>query len=387
MSETVKLLLVGIGGYGAGYVMTALNMEDEFEVVGVADPYAENSPAFDSLEDVPVFETIEDFFAAGHTADAAVISTPIHLHCKHLVSALSNGMHVLCEKPLCASPEEAQAMIAAAAAHPDKKVLIGFQWSFSPAILQAKQQILDGVWGKPLEMRVTVRWPRAFSYYERNDWAGRIRDTNGNAVGDSVLSNATAHYLHNPLFMLGDTMDQSSSPATIEAECFRAFDIETFDTAFVRLRVSNAFNAETTVYIAVSHCSEESADPVVEYTFENGKIWCAGDDRLHGELNGNPVEFGIIGSNLEGYYNKMNTLFECITEDAASPCTAQTAMPEFEVAHHVITQIPVRTFISNHVEECTASSREKRLKVNGLDAVMIECTKHMKLPSEIGARL
>lgn len=387
MADRLKVLLVGIGGYGAGYVMTALGMEDEIEVVGIVDPFADKSPAFDDVEDLPIYNTIDNFFAAGHTAQAAVISTPIQLHCEQFCSALEHNMHVLCEKPLCASPDEAQKMMEAANKHPELKVLIGFQWSFSPAILEAKKQILSGVWGKPLSMRVIVRWPRAFSYYERNDWAGKLKDSKGNFVCDSVLSNATAHYLHNPLFMLGADMQHSAEPSKIEAECFRAYDIETFDTAFVKLTVPNAQGSDTKVFIAVSHACEETVAPTIEYAFEHGRMWCSNDDRLHGELNGELKEFGVIGSNLEGYFNKLTRLCECARNDAQSPCLAGTALPELETAYYIINNIPVKQFEKKLIEEFTTTSKEKRLKVNGLDAILLESFDKMKLPSELGVAL
>ena len=385
MSDALKVILVGIGGYGAGYVMTAMGMEDEIEVVGIIDPFAEKSNAYDSIEDLPIFDTIDDFFAAGNTADAAVISTPIQLHCDHLCAALNHGLHVLCEKPLCATVEEGEKMIEAANSHPEQKVLIGFQWSFSPAILEAKKQILSGVWGKPLSMRVIVRWPRAFSYYERNGWAGKMTDGRGNFIGDSIISNATAHYLHNPLFMLGNGMAVSAEPSKIKSECFKAYDIETFDTAFVHLTVPNAQGGETAVFITVSHVCENSTEPTIEYTFENGRMWCSGDDRLHGELNGEKKEFGIIGSNLEGYFNKLTALCGCAQEGEASPCTPETALPELKTANYILQNTPVKNFCADSVEE--SSVKERRLKVNGLDAVMQECYERMLLPSELGAAL
>jgi predicted dehydrogenase len=386
MADKLKLLLAGIGGYGAGYVMATMGMKDEMEIAGIIDPYADKSSAFDSIKGLPVFNTIDEYFDAGNTAEAIVISTPIQLHCQHLCAALGHGLHVLCEKPLCASLEEAQTIIKASKNHPDQKVLIGFQWSFSPAILEAKKQILSGVFGKPLSMKVIVRWPRAFSYYERNDWAGRKNDSKGNFVGDSIISNATAHYLHNPLFMLGDSMGLSAEPLKIEAECYKAYDIETFDTAFVRLSVPNKQGSETKVFIAVSHCCEENVNPTLEYTFQNGRMWCSGDDRLHGELNGEPNEFGIIGSNL-GYYNKLTWLCKCARNGAESPCNALTALPELKTANYILNHIAVKHFEKGNVEECTAPMNEKRLKVNGLDAVMKDCYNTMLLPSEIKTAL
>jgi predicted dehydrogenase len=384
MADKLKLLLAGIGGYGAGYVIAAMGMKNEIEIVGIIDPYADKSNAFDSVKDLPILNTVDEYFDAGNTAEAIVISTPIQLHCQHLCAALNHGLHVLCEKPLCASLEEAQIIMEASKNHPYQKVLIGFQWSFSPAILEAKKQIIAGVWGKPLSMKSIVRWPRAFSYYERNDWAGRRNDRKGNFVGDSVISNATAHYLHNPLFMLGGSMGLSADPLKIEAECYKAYDIETFDTAFVRLSVPNKQGSETKVFIAVSHCCAENVDPTIEYTFQNGRMWCSGDDRLHGELNGEPKEFGIIG---QGYYNKLTWLCECARNGKESPCTALTALPELKTVNYILNQVTVKHFEKGKVEEYTAPMKEKRLKVNGLDAVMKDCYNTMLLPSEMKTAL
>ena len=385
MSEKIKTLLVGIGGYGAGYVMAAMGMDDEIETVRTVDPFAEKSNAFGAVDELPIFDTIDEFFKAGHTAEAAVISSPIHLHREHICSALSHGLHVLCEKPLCASEDEAKEIIACAKGRPDQKVLIGFQWSFSPAILEAKRQILSGVWGRPLLMRVIVRWPRTFGYYARNEWAGKMADKNGIFIGDSVLSNATAHYLHNPLFMLGGGMALSAMPSKVEAECFRAYDIETFDTAFLRLTIPDCDGGETKAVIAVSHCSESSAEPTLEYVFENGSISCSGDDILRGELNGKKLEFGVIGSNLEGYFNKLSWLCKCAREGADPPCAPETAFPELAVANKVLRGAPVKRFDKKSVVECGAN--DKRLKVEGLDDAMLMCYEKMKLPSELGIYL
>ncbi|HRT82944.1 MAG TPA: hypothetical protein P5127_07260, partial [Oscillospiraceae bacterium] len=60
MADKIKLLIQAIGGYGAGYVMTAENMEDEFELVGAIDPFAKESPALDAFEDKPVFDTLDE---------------------------------------------------------------------------------------------------------------------------------------------------------------------------------------------------------------------------------------------------------------------------------------------------------------------------------------
>src|SRR5258708_24767358 len=46
--------------------------------------------------------------------DAIVVCTPPHNHAEISIAALEAGKHVLCEKPLCRTLDEAQAMLSAA---------------------------------------------------------------------------------------------------------------------------------------------------------------------------------------------------------------------------------------------------------------------------------
>lgn len=117
-----------------------------------------------------------------------------------------------------------------------KFIAIGYQWSFSDAIQALKQDILDGILGAPISMKTAISWPRNFAYYRRGGgWGGKIAK-DGVTVLDSIASNACAHYLHNMLFLLGSSMEESALADSIEADCLRANNIETFDTCALRAR-------------------------------------------------------------------------------------------------------------------------------------------------------
>ena len=45
--------------------------------------------------------------------DAVYVSSPVYLHCEHVLAAAARGRHVLCEKPMAMAPEECERMIAA----------------------------------------------------------------------------------------------------------------------------------------------------------------------------------------------------------------------------------------------------------------------------------
>ena len=118
--ERSKVLLVGVGGFGAGYVRELLEgaAGQRAQVVGVVDPYAKQSPAYPLLEraGTPIHETVEAFYAQGE-AELAVIATPIQFHEHQACFCLRAGSHVLLEKPMAATVEQAKAAFAAGASH------------------------------------------------------------------------------------------------------------------------------------------------------------------------------------------------------------------------------------------------------------------------------
>ncbi len=84
--------------------------------------------------------------------DVVFVCTPPHIHAEISIAALEAGKHVLCEKPLCRTLEEAEAMHAAA--QRAKRLLkCGFNHRHHPAILEAHQRCERGDIGAPIAGR------------------------------------------------------------------------------------------------------------------------------------------------------------------------------------------------------------------------------------------
>lgn len=81
--------------------------------------------------------------------DAVVITTPPHLHAEIAVAALANGKHVLCEKPLCRTLDEAHAMLTAAR-QSGHILKCGFNHRHYPVIREARFRFERGDFGCPL---------------------------------------------------------------------------------------------------------------------------------------------------------------------------------------------------------------------------------------------
>ena len=144
--KEIRVLLVGIGGYAVNYVceMKERGVPEGLILAGVVDPYAAQSPRYeDALSMTSVFcNTVEEFYAE-HQADFAVICTPIPLHAPQAIYCMEHGSHVLCEKPVCATVDDVQRMIAARD-KTGKKLSIGYQWSHSDAIAAERHRMACG---------------------------------------------------------------------------------------------------------------------------------------------------------------------------------------------------------------------------------------------------
>ncbi len=121
MSETTKVLVVGCGSIGKRHARL-LTEQHGVEVL-VCDALEDNLKL--ALEQAPGSRGFTDFDAAlAESPDAVYVCTPNHLHRPMAVAALEAGCHVMCEKPVADSIENAEA-IAAAAAASDRMLTVG----------------------------------------------------------------------------------------------------------------------------------------------------------------------------------------------------------------------------------------------------------------------
>jgi predicted dehydrogenase len=185
---------------------------------------------------IPVLQRFEDLLQI-QDVELVWLPLPIDLHRQYTEQALLAGKHVLVEKPAAGSIDDVDAMIAARD-RSGLNVLVGYQDVYQPAVQELKRRIVRGEFGIVLSASVLGCWPRPLRYYRRNDWAGKIA-REGRWILDSPANNAMAHYLHLGLFLLGGTERDSAVPTEVEAELYRANEIENYDTCSLRLTFAN----------------------------------------------------------------------------------------------------------------------------------------------------
>lgn len=379
MGKRVSLLLVGVGGYGNHYVKELLNNMDNnrFAIAGAVDPEPSGCMYLKELSEIgiPFFKTIEEFYSK-NTADLAIIASPIHFHSYQSCYAMTHGSNVLCEKPVSATVQEALKMRETSEVT-GKFLAIGYQWSYSDAILNLKNDVMKGEFGKPLRLKTVVLWPRDGKYYSRK-WAAKKKDEFGNWILDSIAANACAHYLHNMFFVLGEKVDLSIYPKELKAELYRANDIENFDTVSARIMAMN----DTVIMFHASHAVNESIGPIFHYEFEEAVVsYSAGmeNNNLFAKLsNGRVKNYGNPNE------NEIKKLWVCI--DAAAglniniPCKVETAIPHIICVNGMQESVPeIVKFPKSLIKK--DESRDL-IWVDGLKETLLRCYEDWTLPSE-----
>ena len=114
---------------------------------------------------------------------AVYIPLPNHLHRPWAQKALTAGKHVLCEKPIACSTQEAEAM-AAAARKADRLLMEAFMYRFHPRSRRIKAMVDQGEIGRPRLIRAAFSYHMAADILQSGDNARLQPDMGGGALLD-----------------------------------------------------------------------------------------------------------------------------------------------------------------------------------------------------------
>lgn len=137
-----RVAVVGAGVMGANHVRIAKALPG-IDLVAVVDSDAERASAAAGDASVATFADIDELVAAG-CADAVVVAVPTPFHHGVVMAAIAAGLHVLVEKPIAGSLEEADEMIAAAEAA-GVTLVVGHVERFNPVVLELAKLIEDPI--------------------------------------------------------------------------------------------------------------------------------------------------------------------------------------------------------------------------------------------------
>ena len=175
MNRTVKVGIIGCGGIANGKHMPALKAVPGVEMVAFCDLIIERAEEAAAKYGVPGAKVYTDYkeLIADPEIEVVHVLTPNRSHADLSIDAMKAGKHVMCEKPMAKTAEDAKRMLDCAR-ETGKKLTIGYQHRQKPSARYAKEYIETGALGEiyyancyALRRRGTPNWGVFLNEYEQ----------------------------------------------------------------------------------------------------------------------------------------------------------------------------------------------------------------------------
>ncbi|MGW6199999.1 Gfo/Idh/MocA family protein [Kribbella sp. NPDC055110] len=149
----IKVGLIGAGGIASAHIKGYQQHADRIAVTAVADAVEETAKKRGEELGATAYTDYREMLA-NEELDAVDICLPHHLHRDAIVAAAEAGKHILCEKPLCLSAEEA-ADVRKAVTESGVTLMCAHNQLFMPAVAKARELLQAGTIGTVYEVRTT----------------------------------------------------------------------------------------------------------------------------------------------------------------------------------------------------------------------------------------
>ncbi len=205
--------------------------------------------------------------------DIVIIATYPETHTSLLSKCIEHGKHVLCEKPISDSYEQAKAFYELAKAHPECKILIGHILRHNLTYNRVAELIHEGIIGGPLVMRMvqnhhTMNWER---------YRALICQT-------SPIIDCGVHYFDVMQWMSGEKI---VDVAGISQKLASDLPGDKYDYGMVTLR----FSGGSIGYYEAGWCNTTSSENVKEFIGPKGRIKIVyAENRLANREEGDLIE-------------------------------------------------------------------------------------------------
>ena len=196
IDQKVKFAVVGCGHIGKRHA-EMIKRNAESELVALIDVRSRDEINLNGYADVPLFSSLEEFFASGIESDVINIATPNGFHAKQSLECLHAKKHIVVEKPMALSKQDAE-MVIYKALHVHKHVFAVMQNRYSPPSVWIKDLIESDILGKVFVVQLNCYWNRDDRYYKKDSWHGK-KDLDG-----GTLYTQFSHFIDILYWLFGD---------------------------------------------------------------------------------------------------------------------------------------------------------------------------------------
>ncbi|MBT2654889.1 Gfo/Idh/MocA family oxidoreductase [Bacillus sp. ISL-18] len=182
--KKIRVGVIGCGSIAQHRHLPEYQVNPNVELTAVCDINQERAIETAEKYGVLSYTDFNELLKSGEV-DAVSVCTPNYLHAPITIAALEAGLHVLCEKPMATSKEEAEAMIAAAEKN-GKKLMIGHNQRFVPSHQKARKLIANGEAGRIYSFRTAFGHggPEGWSVDGKESWFFEKEKAFVGAMGD-----------------------------------------------------------------------------------------------------------------------------------------------------------------------------------------------------------
>lgn len=322
----LKVAVIGCGSIARHRHLIEYAAHPEVEITAVCDIVAERAKEVAKTYNTKAYTSYEELLAT-EEIDAVSVCTPNYLHSPISIAALNAGCHVLCEKPMATSSEEAEQMIEAAESN-NKKLMIAHNQRFVPSHVKARQLIESGEIGKIYSFRTTFGHggPEGWSADGKDSWFFKKDQAFIGAMGDLGVHKADLlRFLLGEEFAEVASFVETSAKDNTDVDDNAVFILKSESGVIGTLAASWAYNAgedNSTIIFGEKAILRLEDDPdyslVAQYT--NGEVV--------------RYQLGKIQSNDEGGQKNTHVIenfVQSITEDTTPPVSGEEGKKSLEI--------------------------------------------------------
>ncbi|MEV6156531.1 Gfo/Idh/MocA family oxidoreductase [Nonomuraea sp. NPDC052129] len=277
----LTLAVIGAGLRGTGYARLARE-GGLAEIVAVAEPDQDRRADFAAEHGIPAeraFADWRDLLAGERLADAVIVATQDRLHLQPTVRAAELGYHILLEKPMAPTEEDAAA-IAAAADRNGVILAVCHVMRYAPYTTRLKQLLDEGRIGQIMNIQHLEQvgwWHQAHSFV-RGNWRNE-------AESAPMLLAKACHDLDWIVHIKGEVPERVSSFGKLVH-----------------------FTKESRPAAAADRCLDCSIEPTCPYSAKRLYMDCLADPARHywplGAVTRDFTEDGVLTALREGPYGR-----------------------------------------------------------------------------------
>lgn len=196
----VRFGIIGCGMI-ANFHAAAIAQVGDAELCACYDQYTPGAAAFAEKYGITAFASLEEMLESD-AIDAVSICTPSGMHAPQALQALRAGKHVVVEKPMSLSLEDADAIIEQSK-QAKRKVCVISQYRFQEAIQTVKHAIDEGAFGRIVSASLAMKYYRSQEYYASAGWRGTWKMDGGGALMNQGIHGIDVfRYLMGPICSL-----------------------------------------------------------------------------------------------------------------------------------------------------------------------------------------